>query len=69
MSFLTISKLTSTAIGQRFAGLEERVVLATLFRRFSFRSTQTIEELQLAPGAILRTYVPIQMIVERRQGF
>lgn len=58
-----------TDTGQRFAALEERVVLSTLFRRFSFRSTQTIDELRLVPGAVLRTQVPIQMIIERRSMF
>jgi cytochrome P450 len=53
-------------IGQRFAGLEERVVLSTLFRRFSFRSTQTIDELHLAPNLILRASVPIAMFIKQR---
>jgi len=55
-----------TETGQRFAGLEERVILSTLFRRFSFHSTQEIDELNLAFGAILRPKVPIEMIVKRR---
>ena len=53
-------------LGQRFAGLEERVVLSTLFRRFSFRSTQSIDELHLSLDVILRPQVPIQMFLERR---
>jgi hypothetical protein len=53
-------------LGQRFAGLEERTVLSALFRRFSFRSTQTIDQLQLSAGAILRTNVPIQMHIKHR---
>jgi hypothetical protein len=52
--------------GQRFSGLEERVVLSTLFRRFTFRSTQTIDELQLTSDIILRPRVPIQMFIEPR---
>jgi cytochrome P450 len=54
-------------LGQRFAGLEERVVLSTLFRRFSFLSTQTIDQLHLSTDAILRPRVPIQMYIEQRQ--
>jgi hypothetical protein len=42
-------------------------VLSTLFRRFSFRSTQTIDQLHLSAGAILRSRTPIQMFVEQRQ--
>ncbi len=56
-------------LGQRFAGLEERVILSTLFRRFSFRSTQTVDELQLCAEAILRPHVPIQMYIEQRKHF
>ena len=56
-------------LGQRFASLEERVVLSTLFRRFSFESTQTIDQLRLSLSVILRTEVPIQMIVKRRSVF
>ncbi|CAF4235260.1 unnamed protein product [Rotaria sp. Silwood2] len=51
---------------QRFAGLEERVILSSIFRRFKFRSTQTIDDLHLCADAILRPRVPIQMIIERR---
>lgn len=53
-------------VGQRYAALEERVVLSSLFRHFTFRSTQTIEELQLCTGIVLRTRVPIKMIIEQR---
>jgi cytochrome P450 len=59
--------VTILVLGQRFAGLEEKVVLSTLFRRFSFRSTQIIDELQLSSDSILRPRTPIQMFVERRQ--
>ncbi|CAF4951298.1 unnamed protein product, partial [Rotaria sp. Silwood1] len=51
---------------QRFAGLEERVVLSTLFRHFSFHSTQTIDELHIATEGILRPGVTLQMTVKRR---
>jgi hypothetical protein len=53
--------------GQRFALLEEKVILSTLFRRFSFRATQTIDELQLSFEAIMRPTVPIQLLIEQRQ--
>jgi cytochrome P450 len=55
-----------TEIGQRFAGLEERVILSTLFRRFSFHSIQTIDELHLVTEGILRPEVPIQIMVKYR---
>lgn len=56
----------SCDIGQRFAGFEVRVILSTLFRRFSFRSVQTIDELRLFTGMVLRSRVPIQMVIEQR---
>jgi hypothetical protein len=61
-----LSTIISSKIGQRFAGLEERVVLSTLFRRYSFRSTQSIDELHLSLEIILRPEVPIEMFINRR---
>ena len=52
--------------GQRFASLEEKVILSTLFRHFSFHATQTIDELHLASDSILRPHVPIKMSIRRR---
>ncbi|CAF1069687.1 unnamed protein product [Adineta ricciae] len=65
-AFIPFSAGPRNCIGQRFAGLEERVVLSTLFRRFSFHSTQTIEDIRLSIDGILRTDAPIQMIIKRR---
>ena len=67
-AFIPFSAGSRNCIGQRFANLEERVILSTIFRRFSFRSTQTIEELRLTPEMILRTEVPILMLVEERRS-
>ncbi len=65
-AFIPFSAGSRNCIGQRFAGLEERVILSTLFRRFSFRATQTIDELHLSCELIVRPRVPIAMIIERR---
>ena len=53
-------------IGQRFAALEERVILSTLFRRFSFQCSQTIEQLELVTEGILRPQNPIQVTIQQR---
>jgi hypothetical protein len=56
-------------LGQRFAGLQQKVVLSTLLRRFSFRSTQSIEQLHICAEVGLRADVPIQMIIQHRRHF
>jgi cytochrome P450 len=70
-SFLTLHATRThhflSFLGQRFALLEEKVILSTLFRRFSFRATQAIDELQLSFEAIMRPTVPIQLLIEQRQ--
>ena len=64
-SFLTLdnTNVHHSFLGQRFALLEEKVILSTLFRHFSFRCTQTIDELQLSFEAIMRPTTPIQSII------
>ena len=68
-SFPTLhtTHIRPSILGQRFALLEEKVILATLFRRFSFRATQTVDELQLSFEAIMRPGIPIQLVIEQRQ--
>ena len=63
---MIVEKMILVALGQRFANLEERVVLSTLFRRFSFCSTQTVDELGLLNLLLLRTENPILMYIEAR---
>ncbi|CAF5031468.1 unnamed protein product [Rotaria sp. Silwood1] len=66
-AFVPFSAGSRNCIGQRFALLEEKVILSTLLRRYSFRATQTVAELQLSFEAIMRPTVPIKMIVEHRK--
>ncbi|CAF1047671.1 unnamed protein product [Rotaria sordida] len=65
-AFIPFSAGSRNCIGQRFAQLEEKVVLSTLFRRYSLHTTQTIDELQISFEAIMRPAVPIKFIVEHR---
>ena len=68
-SFLTrdTTNVHHSFLGQRFALLEEKVLLSTLFRRFSFRATQTVDELQLSFEGLMRPAIPIQLTIEQRQ--
>ncbi|CAF4962843.1 unnamed protein product [Rotaria magnacalcarata] len=66
-AFVSFSAGSRNCIGQRFAQLEEKTILSTLLRRYTFRATQTIDELELCFEAIMRPEVPIKLIVEHRQ--
>ncbi|CAF2172940.1 unnamed protein product [Rotaria magnacalcarata] len=66
-AFVPFSAGSRNCIGQRFAQLEEKTILSTLLRRYTFRATQTIDELKLCFEAIIRPEVPIKLIVEHRQ--
>ena len=57
----------SFILGQRFALLEEKVILSTLFRRFSLRATQTVDELHVSFESIMRPAVPIKLTIKQRQ--
>ncbi|CAF3258747.1 unnamed protein product [Rotaria socialis] len=66
-AFVPFSAGSRNCIGQRFAQLEEKTILSTLLRRYTFRATQTIDELELCFEAVMRPDVPIKLIVEHRQ--
>lgn len=64
--FPMINKESIFSIGQRFAALEERVILSTLFRRFTLQCSQSLEELNLVSEGILRAKTPIEISIEHR---
>ncbi|CAF1245712.1 unnamed protein product [Rotaria sp. Silwood1] len=66
-AFVPFSAGSRNCIGQRFALLEEKVILSTLLRQYSLRATQTIDELQLSFEAIMRPTVPIKLFIEHRK--
>ena len=55
-------------IGQRFAQMEEKVILAHIFRKFELRSVKTTEELKPLAEVILRPTegVPIEFKLRKK---
>ena len=56
-------------LGQKFAGMEEKVMLSTFLRRFKVRSEETLEELQVLGELITRPMngVKVQLTVRDTQ--
>ena len=54
-------------IGQRFAMMEMKIVLASLFRRYQMKSLKTIEEIQPSSDAILKPLNGIPVSVGLRK--
>ena len=62
-AYIPFSAGKRNCIGQRFALMEEKVMLANILRKFEIKSTKTIEELQPLPELILRPAngIPIEL--------
>ncbi|XP_035280444.1 cytochrome P450 4V2 isoform X2 [Anguilla anguilla] len=65
-AFIPFSGGVRNCIGQRFALMEEKVVLAWLLRRFAVRSCQTRDDLRPLGGLVLRPEKGIWIRLERR---
>ena len=57
----------SVFAGQKFAMNEEKILLATLLRHFSFTSTQKCSELRLLSNLILRPEDGILLKISKRK--
>lgn len=53
-------------LGQKFALMEEKVILASLLRKLSFKSCQSVEEVSPIGELILRPYKGIEMEISLR---
>uniref|UniRef100_A0A183G532 Cytochrome P450 n=1 Tax=Heligmosomoides polygyrus TaxID=6339 RepID=A0A183G532_HELPZ len=58
--------IVTVARRQRFAVMEEKVLLARLVRQFRFRATMTFQENRGLPELVLRPSRGVPLIVERR---
>ncbi|XP_008336093.1 cytochrome P450 4V2-like [Cynoglossus semilaevis] len=66
-AYIPFSAGLRNCIGQRFALMEEKVVLSSILRKFTIQSLQTREELQPIGELILRPEKGILIKLERRE--
>ncbi|XP_070385216.1 cytochrome P450 4c3-like [Dermacentor albipictus] len=67
-AYVPFSAGPRNCIGQRFALMEEKIVLSNLFRRFSVRSLVPRDQLQLAGELVLRNKTGIEVTLSPRQN-
>lgn len=67
-AYVPFSAGPRNCIGQRFALMEEKIVLSNLFRRFSVRSLVPRDQLKLAGELVLRNQEGIQVTLSPRQN-
>ena len=52
--------------GQKFAMMEEKIVLASIIRHFTIESRQLTDDLKITPEIILKSMEGIMVKLERR---
>lgn len=66
-AFLPFSAGSRNCIGQRFAYMEEKIVVAWVLRNFKLESVQRRDELRFKTELILRTMTDIQVKLSPRR--
>ncbi|KAJ8024254.1 Cytochrome P450 4V2 [Holothuria leucospilota] len=66
-AFVPFSAGHRNCIGQKFASMEQKVILATLLRKVELTSTQDVTEMLLFQAPVLRSAKGIKMVVTPRK--
>ncbi|KAK7863478.1 hypothetical protein R5R35_010514 [Gryllus longicercus] len=67
-AYIPFSAGSRNCIGQKFALLEEKAVVSTLLRRYSFRALDKAEDLKLVSELILRPIQGVRVAVQLRKS-
>lgn len=67
-AFIPFSAGPRNCIGQKFAVLEEKAILASLFRKFKVTSLDHRDRVKPSPALILKSKVPIRVRMELRSA-
>ena len=65
-AYIPFSAGSRNCIGQRFAMLEEKVLLSSILRQFKIKTVQSAEELRISFELILRSETAALIQLERR---
>lgn len=66
-AFIPFSAGARNCIGQKFAQLEEKVMLSTMIRNFKFRSVDPREKIKFVQEIVARPINGIRLLLEKRQ--